>query len=318
MSSTPRLALLADRELAYLDRGFRTLLPLGHDLEGHLLGVLGDALAHPGSLGRAQLAFAVLCELGMPKDKARELAVAIEYFHTASLLFDDLPAMDDARERRGRPCPHVVHGEAATMLGALGLITQAYHLLWGILSDLPAERRARASELVAASLGVAGTLDGQARDLHFATARTGRGRLERTRQVERVAEGKTVPLIRLALVLPALVGGADEAELAALERLSSAWGLAYQGLDDCKDGLLDAREAGKSTARDGLLGRPNLPAAAGWTGAVRRVTRRLGQSRTALAELVRQRNGWSRLLPLQAHLESELAALRSRARALAA
>jgi geranylgeranyl pyrophosphate synthase len=286
------LTLVEPRDLARLAEAFRTALPLAPGTEPHLAGVVEDVLAHPGSLARAQLAYAVLAELRFPRRRARELATALELFHTASLLFDDLPAMDDARERRGQPCPHVRHGEAAAMLGALGLITRAYQLLWQSFGLLPRERAAQASELVAHCLGVAGILNGQAEDLHFASL--GAAGADATARVERVAEGKTVTLVRLSLVLPALVGGSSADEIASLERLSRTWGLAYQGLDDAKDGLLASAETGKSTARDGLLGRPNLPAAAGWDAALERLAGHLDGARAAIAELTARRPGWAR------------------------
>lgn len=293
-----------------LRQRFRSLVARGYGLERHLAGVLRDVLDHPGSLARAQLADAVLAELGMASERRAELAIGIESFHTASLLFDDLPAMDDARERRGRPCPHLVHGEAAAILAALALINQAYAMIWRVLGELPAERREHAAELVTECLGAAGILNGQAEDLHFRELAAGG-----VAAVERVALGKTVSLVRLALVLPAVVGGAGAAEVALLEDLARAWGLAYQGLDDCKDLLLASDEVGKSTARDELLGRPNLPAAAGWEGALALLRRHLAASASSLAQLAAQRAGWARLGALQAHLEGELGELEERATA---
>ena len=54
---------------------------------------------------------------------------AIEMVHTASLILDDLPSMDDARARRGRPACHVVHGEATAILAAFALLNRAYEIL---------------------------------------------------------------------------------------------------------------------------------------------------------------------------------------------
>ena len=76
-------------------------------------------VARPGSLVRAVTAYLVGIEMGVAEEAARAVACGIEYLHTASLVFDDLPAMDDARTRRGAPCPHVVHGEAVAMLEQL-------------------------------------------------------------------------------------------------------------------------------------------------------------------------------------------------------
>jgi geranylgeranyl pyrophosphate synthase len=236
---------------------------------------VAEATGNPGSLARAQLIYGIAAGSGLPSGDALRLATAIEYFHAASLIFDDMPAMDDATTRRGRTCPHVVHGEAAATLGALALITRAYALLWEALERIPASRRRRAGSLVAECLGAEGILDGQARDVHF-------DRRARADEVLRVASGKTVPLIRLAVVLPAIAAGAPVATLRRLETLSRAWGLAYQILDDFKDVLLTDAEAGKTTSRDRRLGRPNLPQRAGSRRALARLDALLGEARESL------------------------------------
>lgn len=290
-----RAQLLEANEFALVAASFRELLPLAGPLEPHLRGVVESSLGHPGSLFRAQLVFAGARRRGMAAEPARELAVAIEYFHTASLLFDDLPAMDDARERRGFPCAHVRYGEAAAMLGALALVNQGYALLWRVLGALPRGRAARAAQLVNECLGLYGILDGQARDLHFRFSPRGEA------DVLAVARGKTVTLIRLTLVLPALAGGARKAELAELEKLAAAWGHAYQIADDFKDLLMNDDETGKSVRRDGQLGRPNLPMAIGADEAFARLEDWLRQSADAVARL----GGQPELERLQQVLEDE-------------
>lgn len=301
-------ALLAPADRGFVLDGFRTLLPTPWRLEPGLRAALRDLLDHPGSLARAQLVYAVLRGRGADAVPARALAVAVEYFHTASLVFDDLPSMDDARERRGRPCPHVAHGESAAVLGALALINRAYGLLWEVLSTLSPERSRRAARLVEECLGTGGVLDGQARDLSFDAGSAGAA------GVLRVAEGKTVPLVRLSLVLPALVGGADDPEIDLLEILARAWGLAYQVLDDFKDLTQGRLESGKSPGRDRALGRPNLPVAAGRRVAREHLALFLGRGRAAVAALRALDPRWSTVGRLQAFLEGEQRRLLQRAR----
>lgn len=296
--------LLPPAAYDFVAAGFRQLMPLGAPLEPHLRGVAESSLGHPGSLFRAQLVFAAARRYGLAAGPARELAVAVEYFHTASLLFDDLPAMDDATERRGFPCAHRQYGEAAAMLGALALVNQGYALLWRALGRLPRRRSGRAARLVNECLGLYGILDGQARDLHFAGSARGEA------EVLAIARGKTVTLIRLTLLLPALAGGAGGAELAALERLATAWGHAYQVADDFKDLLMDGAEAGKSVRRDGDLGRPNLPMAIGREAAFGRLEDWLRQGAAALGDLA----GRPELERLQQVLEAEAAAVAARLR----
>lgn len=300
----PPLRLLDDGDLAAVEGAFRDLLPVGAGIEAHLRGALGDLLGHPGSLARAQLAFGLMARRGVDRGQALRLAVAVEYFHTASLVFDDMPAMDDAGERRGHPCVHRVWGEAAATLAALALITRGYALLWEALGPLPAERRRRAAAIVDECLGVAGILDGQSRDLHYTAPQPSQHAA--ADDVLAVARGKTVPLIRLALVLPAVVAGVDGAALARMERLAEAWGLAYQAIDDFKDLLMDAEESGKSPARDALLGRPSLPRSAGCRAALARLRGLLADGRRRVSALEAELPELPPLLDrVQRHLEGE-------------
>ena len=276
---------------------FSSMLSVGGHVEPHLRDVVTDTLTNPGNLVRAQLAYGVAVGEGVAPPRALRLAVAVEYFHVASLLFDDMPAMDDARSRRGRPCTHLVHGEAAATLGALALIARAYELLWQALEGLPPQGRERATRLVADCLGLGGILDGQARDVHF------QRRVARELDILRVSAAKTVPLIRLALVLPAILAGARARTIARLERLAVHWGLAYQVLDDFKDVLLSEAEAGKTTSRDHRLGRPNLPQQAGVERALERLAQILSAARAEVWILGR-REGDSPLGRLQEALEA--------------
>ena len=295
-----RIELLRPADLASLLARYRSSLPIGAGTEPRLLRVVADTLAGPGSLVRAQLALALSEALGTERGRAADLAIGIEYFHTASLLFDDLPAMDNARARRGRACPHVVHGEAAAILAALAFVNQGYALLWGVLGELPRARQARARRLVAGSLGLSGILNGQALDLRFGdVARPG------ARAVLRVADGKTVSLLRLTLLLPAIVGGAEGLAVRGLARLASAWGRSYQILDDFTDCDVGGAVAGKTTARDAPLARPNLPLTVGRESALDELDALLARARAALASLGSLRAACPALDRLERRLERE-------------
>ncbi|MFA6961185.1 MAG: polyprenyl synthetase family protein [Opitutaceae bacterium] len=76
------------------------------------------AAGNPGKLVRARLVLSAALEHGLDDAPAERLACAVEYFHIASLMIDDLPCMDDAFTRRGRSCAHKLYGEASTILGA--------------------------------------------------------------------------------------------------------------------------------------------------------------------------------------------------------
>ncbi len=218
------------------------------------LAILG-ALGNPGGLFRAQLAHGAMVAVGFSPELAEKFACSIEYFHIASLLLDDLPCMDDSRERRGRICLHLLHGEPTAILGSLALITRAYALLGEVSTRMPARRQTEAHRFLDRCLGSAGIVNGQAQDLAY---RPG-GR----REVLKIALGKTAPLIRLALGFPALAANLPPRQRLLLHRLSIYWGLLYQGIDDIQDASEPVALGRTVSGRDARLRRPNLLLAAG-------------------------------------------------------
>ncbi len=272
---------------AYLAERYRTLLAMPQDTESSLRGVVQSTLENPGSLARAMLAFRIAAYMGIASERGGEMAIAIEYFHTASLLLDDLPSMDDASERRGRTCAHLIYGEASTILGSLAFINQAYTLIWRYIAGLPRANVAVAAQTVSACLGAAGVVGGQALDLRFAQRQGGEG------AVLKIAAAKTVPLIRLPLLLPALDGGADRAVLDGLDELATLWGLSYQILDDFKDEVMTMAETGKDTRVDLALGRPNLPQGTGHGHAMTRLSILLLEAEEVVATLQSRDVRWA-------------------------
>jgi len=291
-AKTLKTALFAD--------AFRASMPLPAALDPHFEEALRHIVDNPGSLVRPRMVYQVAMAYGLDEAPARNLAIALEYFHTASLIFDDLPSMDNASERRGVPCVHLAYGEAGAILAALALINRAYALSWQAVAAASSQVQSRALAYIEQCLGVEGLLNGQSLDLHYAT-------LPHNRETtETIARGKTVSLIRLMLVLPAMLGGATEREIQLLERIALYWGLGYQMVDDLKDVLDSAAEAGKTVARDLLLDRPNVASAMGIPAAIKRFTRFIHLGDGTLGRLLTLRPGLSFLGKLRSDLEEEL------------
>ena len=283
---------------------FRRSLPLRAVTSEALEESLRHVLDNPGSLVRPRLVSQIGAAYGMAAADALDLAIALEYFHTASLLFDDLPCMDNADQRRGVPCVHRVYGESGAILTALALINRAYALTWSAVKASPVERQQRALAFVELSLGVGGVLNGQSLDLHYpALPHTGQ-------TIERIATGKTVALIRLTLELPAMLGGAGERDLQLLGRIAMYWGLAYQLADDLKDLHLPSGVTGKTTARDTLLDHPNLAVVMGTPAAIERLGRLIRLGDRTLDALLERNGGLGFLAELRSQLESEVARIR--------
>ncbi|MGB0744360.1 MAG: polyprenyl synthetase family protein [Opitutales bacterium] len=216
---------------------------------------LDYALACEGSGVRERLTRELSRANGLLVVDASLLADSVESFHCASLILDDLPCMDDATERRGRACLHLVAGEDQAMLAALALINRAYTGFWKVAARYP-QKSALAAKLVGRCMGESGILYGQSRDLAF---QAGLGE----REVRTIAEHKTGMLLQLALMLPALLGGADWRSLLRLARLAKGWGRLYQGIDDFSDMLMTGESTGKTPYRDLRQERPNLVVALG-------------------------------------------------------
>lgn len=247
--------------------------------DARLREAVAFAAENPGKLVRARLVLAAAEVHGLDEGAAERLACAVEYFHVASLLFDDLPCMDDALTRRGRPCVHKLFGESTAILVALAFINRAYALSGFAFAPYPAEIRLRATACLDACLGPAGLIGGQAADLAFAQGDRS------ARSVSSVALRKTGSLFWLAVYFPALLAAPSGAELRALKALCIYWGLAYQAADDLQDALLSAFETGKTTGRDRALTRPNLAHALGVPEARARIRRLILQARGAVARL---------------------------------
>jgi geranylgeranyl pyrophosphate synthase len=290
-----------DAIMARLSSAFGDRLQIAHDVEPSLRGALRHLLTHAGSMVRPRIVYRVACAFGINDEAATDLAIALEYFHTASLVFDDLPCMDDATMRRGAPCVHVAFGESSAMLAALALINRAYALVWRAIASCPAEFRAPSLAYLERHLGTHGLLNGQSLDLNYS-------RLPHTLQsTERVAQGKTVSLISLTLVLPAMAGGATPRELQLLDRISTFWGLSYQIVDDLKDVLETSSTSGKTPARDQSLDRPNTVLAIGIAASVTRLQRLIRAGDLSLEMLVELRPSLNFLSTFRGTLKDELA-----------
>jgi len=287
-------------ESAELKAAFRGLLALPPYIEQNFRSTMLYLLDHPGNMVRPRLVYQIASAYGIQRQIALELGMALEYFHTASLVFDDLPCMDNAESRRGVECVHKVFGEATAILGALALINRAYALVWKTIAACAPAVRASAAGYIEQHLGVDGLLNGQSFDLHYAPLAHDQA------AAERIANGKTVPLIRLTLVLPAILGGATLRELQLFERIAGCWGLAYQMVDDLKDVLQSPAKSGKTSAQDLPLHRPNIVLAIGVPAACARLLLFMNAGDRALAMLLRIRPELIFLGKLRDDLQEEL------------
>jgi geranylgeranyl diphosphate synthase, type II len=197
------------------------------------LGQLEDALRYAlesgGKRVRPVLCLAVAEAAGGDVDHALPAAGAVELVHTFSLVHDDLPALDDDDERRGRPSAHVAHGEGVALLAGDALLAEAFRLA------LTYEDPALARELADATLGMIG---GQHRDI------TGDdGDLA---AVERLKTGR---LFAAAVGLGLRTAALPESEQGPWRAFGDELGTLFQVVDDIIDGDGFAARLGEEGAR---------------------------------------------------------------------
>jgi geranylgeranyl pyrophosphate synthase len=172
-------------------------------------------------------------------------ACSVEMVHTASLILDDLPSMDDASARRGRPACHVEHGEATAILAAFALLNRGFEILAeGWPGAPPHEVRAGLARDLAGAVGPAGMIAGQAADL----AATDRALDFAT--LEFIHSHKTGALFMASAGIGAAAARATAAERAALVAYAKNLGLAFQIVDDLIDATGSAGAAGKDVGKD--------------------------------------------------------------------
>lgn len=270
------------------------------NLQDSLAGVLDQTRSNGGSLVRAKIASAVAFAGGCEEELSHKIGVAVEYFHTASLLIDDLPSMDDGLMRRGQPCAHREFGESATLLGALALINRGHSLIWEVVARGGYKVSETLSELLESCLGAAGICNGQALDLSYSPLDGG------PVDVAEIADLKTGSLFRLALLLPAQIVGLSPKLQKDLETVAAHWGHAYQLIDDVVDELSTPSISGKTTQQDALLHRPNMIQAEGYMNAGVRLLNHLVLAREALKRAHSTHSGLALLFRFQEKLEQRI------------
>ena len=202
------------------------------------------ALLAPGKRIRPLITLAVAERYGSSSPAALDAACAVELIHTASLILDDLPSMDDAKLRRGRAATHVVFGESTAVLASIGLIGLAFE------GAAAAERavsdpRGDLTRILAEAMGTRGLAAGQHADLNPPP-----GPIEAT-QVRLTHGLKTGALFAAAAEAGAIVAGAGAAARADMRAVGLDIGLMFQQLDDVIDATASEDQAGKDVRRDG-------------------------------------------------------------------
>jgi len=185
----------------------------------------------------------------VPEEGARRTAAAIEMVHSYSLVHDDLPAMDNADLRRGRPSVHRQFDEATAILAGDGLLTQAFEVLAAPETHADPLVRAELALALARAAGAAGMVGGQMIDLEAQHATLD---LEAITRLQRM---KTGAIIGFSCEAGAILASAPAAARLALQLYAEDLGLAFQIADDLLDVEGSEAETGKPVGADAAAGK---------------------------------------------------------------
>jgi geranylgeranyl diphosphate synthase, type II len=249
---------------ADVERAFERYLPSAPACPPRVAEAMRYSLFAGGKRLRPMLALAaaeaIAGNTGSDPDAARDLALptacALELIHTYSLVHDDLPAMDDDTLRRGRPTSHVVFGEGMAILAGDALLTEAFALMSREPADPAlAPRKLRAIRIVAEAAGPCGMVGGQAIDLEAA----GSGSAFDRDGLRAMHARKTGALIRASVVSGAIMAGAGDDLVQAVDRYAADVGLAFQIVDDILDVEGEPEALGKTPGKDAAGAKPTYP-----------------------------------------------------------
>lgn len=230
-----------------------------------------------GKRVRPLLTLAVLEALGQDPHAALPAACAVELVHTQSLIHDDLPAMDDDDLRRGKPTNHKVFGEANAILAGDAMLALAFVALAAELTGRYDAARCLAAVRELGEATVFGMVSGQVVDLES------EGREVSADTLEYIHRHKTGALIRAAVNVGAILGGASEARCQELDGYASALGLAFQIADDILDVTKSAEELGKTPGKDLVAGKATYVTVYGLATAREKLAAAEAQAEAALS-----------------------------------
>ncbi|MFA0889919.1 MAG: polyprenyl synthetase family protein [Synergistales bacterium] len=254
----PSLSLCLRQCKEEVDRAIANLLQDETSIPQRLKEAMGYSLEAGGKRLRPFLCFAGAGLAACPPASVMPMALALEMFHTASLIHDDLPCMDDDSLRRGKPSNHILFGEGLATLAGDSLLLWAFEIaIRGLSLSFPAERVLRALGEFARAIGPSGVCAGQVLDTDC------QNRKDEPDDVWEIAALKTGSLIRASVLTGGILGGLAAEKETALYNYGTHLGTAFQVVDDLLDKTGKAEELGKTPGKDAAQGKITFVSAYG-------------------------------------------------------
>lgn len=259
-------------QTAAIERRLCELIAPDERTPSQLLRSVEYALLAPGKRVRPLLCILAADALAEEEAAALDAGCAVEMVHTASLILDDLPSMDDAQLRRGRLATHKVFGEAVAILTAISLLARAFDVLAAL--ETTAEKRNQIVALVAETIGLNGLSAGQLLDLLPNQCSFD------AHDVEQLHQLKTGVLFSAALKCGVVLAGGSQSQIRVFGEVGDSLGIAFQMADDLADVTAPTEEIGKDVGKDGE--KQTIVALDGTATAKTRLRHRVAHTRSLL------------------------------------
>jgi farnesyl diphosphate synthase len=248
-SVSPSLAAAMASAAAAVNEAMERLLPRSDFAERKLFDAMRYSALDGGKRLRPFLVMNAACLFGVSEDCALRAAAAVECVHCYSLVHDDLPAMDNADLRRGKPTTHKKFDEATAILAGDALLTLAFEILADSRTHEDPKVRCNLVAALAKASGANGMVGGQTLDLIAESTPLDIGAITRLQRM------KTGELIAFSVEAGGILGKASSQHLGALRAYAHDLGLAFQIIDDLLDAEGTEAETGKSVGRDAGAGK---------------------------------------------------------------
>jgi geranylgeranyl diphosphate synthase type II len=260
---------------ALVDAALEEYLPAKNTRPTVLHEAMHYCVLNGGKRIRPILCIAAAEACGTSAQQAMPSAVAVELYHCSTLVHDDLPCMDDDALRRGLPTCHVKFGSANAVLTGDALMIQAFQIL-------AQSQNSKLSLELAKAAGSCGVIAGQVEDL------AAEGKEPDAELIEFIHTNKTAVLIRAAIRMGAISGGASTEELKFLTIFGEKIGLAFQIEDDILDTTSTDDVLGKPVGSDAEQHKMTYPAVHGMDAAKSKVSELTEEALAALDSLPRE------------------------------
>ena len=246
-----------------IDQFLDQVVPPGHVLAKTLYESIRYSLLGGGKRIRPILTLAAAEAVGCQSHVVMPYAAALELIHTYSLVHDDLPAMDNDDYRRGRPTNHKVYGDGLAILAGDALLTMAFELCCqtSLETRISPDRQITLIRELAVGAGHGGMVGGQVMDIQAENQDIDLITLQT------IHNYKTGKLIRAAVRIGGILGGAAHHQLECLTGYAEDIGLAFQIADDVLNMTGTRKEMGKDAGTDAKRGKKTYPSFYGIDGA---------------------------------------------------